>query len=257
MVEPVVISNLEHWFFRHQEGLSVVRTLVDRLSGSNTRALIGCDSWAWAFLQAAIGIEDILGEPRVLAPFDAERLDLLLREFLNLQEFEFRQSGSDEPVFPAPSPSDRENKQQSQVRVPELIRKLAARARGNPAVALALWRNSLRTHSDDTDKSPTIKSTRSVLWVEPPSELTLPQLPMGIDRVHRYLLHSLLIHGGLRWSLLLTLLPFPADELQRRVAELLGANILEVNDETLNVSLAAYSLVRRDLQGAEFIIDAL
>jgi hypothetical protein len=47
-----VLPNLEHCYMRHGGGLTLVRRLLDRaVSGQLGRGLIGCDSWAWAYLQ--------------------------------------------------------------------------------------------------------------------------------------------------------------------------------------------------------------
>ena len=83
--QTLVVPRLERFFLRHEAGLALVQTLVERLM-SRHRVLLGCDSWAWAFLQHAIGIEDLLGSPLTLAPFNAPRLDAWFRSYLRFAE---------------------------------------------------------------------------------------------------------------------------------------------------------------------------
>ncbi len=257
--DVLVIPKLEQWYLRHEDGLALVRTLLDRLTHTKQRVIVGCDSWAWAFLQGAIGVEDILGEAKTLAPFDANRMDTLLRTMLDFDRFDFRQSAKMEPVFPPAAAVDPEAAGRAEVPVADVIRNLAANARGNPAVALAIWRALLRTHPADAKgaAASTSSPSRSILWVDPPSEWTLPRLPQDMDRIDRYLIHALLLHGGLARPILPMLLPFPTDELQRRLAALRRVGIIETRCEMLHVALTAYPLVRRDLQSADFLVDGI
>lgn len=96
--QTLVVPRLERFFLRHEAGLALVRTFVERLM-SCRRVLLGCDSWAWAFLQHAIGIEDLLGSPLTLAPFHAPRLNAWFRDNYDLRNMEFRQRRNDELVF--------------------------------------------------------------------------------------------------------------------------------------------------------------
>lgn len=251
----LVIPNLEGWFLRHESGLNVIQELVGRLTKSPKQVLIGCDSWAWAFLNHVIGIQDILGEPKTLAPFDAIRLDAWFRTEFDRENYEFRQSDDDEPIFPkcsekhASKPSPRE--------LSALIRSLAARARGNPSVALELWRSSLRTsNSNNKNGTSTSAEFSTALWVVAPSEFSPLQLPSEKDRLYRFILHAVLIHGGLALSWLLELLPFASDEIRCRVSVLCRAGILEELDGKLRVCFTAYPQVRKDLADEGFLTDA-
>ena len=253
----LVIPQLERWYLRHEEGLSVIRDLIESLIRMRRRVLIGCGSWAWAFLQQAIGIEDELGGPQTLAPLDAQRLDAWFRATFDLNTYEFRQSGSEKPVFAELAAADEEKIKQKQAETSKLMSSLAAKSRGNPGVALALWRACLRTRDTDSKRPAILASTATtVLWVVSPSELQAPQLDIDVDRVHRFVLHWILLHGGLSLALLIRLLPFSADQIRRRVNTLREAGVLEEQDERLQVALTAYPLVRRDLESEGFLTDA-
>jgi hypothetical protein len=46
------LPRLEHCFLRHANGLELIRRLFEKVeSGALGRGVIGCDSWAWAYLQ--------------------------------------------------------------------------------------------------------------------------------------------------------------------------------------------------------------
>ena len=248
--EILVVPHLERWYLRHEDGLAIVRDLLERLIMLRKRVLLGCDSWAWAFLQLAIGSEDMLGEPQALAPFDAKRLDGWFRSTFDLQGYEYRESDNDELVFP-----DSPNAKKEQPETSTVIASLAAKARGNPGVALALWRACLRTCDAGAESAP-VSETKSVYWVARLDDLAPPEFHVDVDRVHRFVLHSLLLHGGLSHASLDAILPFSRDEIQRRVSALRRAGILDEQDERLRVTLTAYSLVRRELQNAGFLTDA-
>jgi hypothetical protein len=60
---PVVISRLERCYLRHYNGLSLVNRILDSLSSTRRRCLIGCDSWAWALLCKAFQVDHTLPHP--------------------------------------------------------------------------------------------------------------------------------------------------------------------------------------------------
>ena len=257
--EILVIPHLEHWYLRHQDGLSVVRSLVQRLNQNGRRVLVGCDSWAWAFLQHAIGVQDRLGAPMTLASFDPTRLDAWFRSTLDTSECEFRQSSDGEPVFPELDNTDNTEKTDTERPRREksmVIRSLAATARGNPGVALALWRASLRTRDTGQEPDPPAQTSRPVLWVVSPAQFALPELPVDTDRVDRFVLHSVLLHGGLSLSSLVTLLPFSCEQVQRSVNLMRRVGMIEEQRGRLRVTLTAYPLVRQDLLSGGLLTDS-
>ncbi|WP_299310510.1 hypothetical protein [uncultured Halomonas sp.] len=65
---------LERCFLRHAEGLAGVRRLVEQaLAGRLGPGIIGCDSWAWAYLQHTLALPE--GQAFTLQPFDGADLD--------------------------------------------------------------------------------------------------------------------------------------------------------------------------------------
>ena len=254
--QTLVVPRLERFFLRHEAGLALVRSFVERLM-SRRRVLLGCDSWAWAFLQHAIGIEDLLGSPLTLAPFHAPRLDAWFRGSYDLRNIEFRQRRNDEPVFLEQAADSESHSEESEPETSLLIKSLAARARGNLGVAHELWRSSLRICDPESEgDEPAMESSRSTLWVVSPSELELPKLANGADPLHRFILHAILLHAGLSVATLDTLLPFSREDICRRMSELRAAGFVHEQNGLFQVSLAAYPEVRQDLCGQGFLVDA-
>ncbi len=254
--QTLVVPRLERFFLRHEAGLALVQTFVERLM-SCRRVLLGCDSWAWAFLQHAIGIEDLLGSPLTLAPFNAPRLDAWFRATCDLRNIEFRQRRNDQPVFIDQAVNSESHPGEPEPETSLLIKSLAARARGNLGVAQALWRSSLQICDPDSDGDESAKeSSRSTIWVVTPSELELPKLAHGVDPLHRFILHAILLHAGLSLATLDTLLPFSREDICRRMSELRAAGFVHEQNGLFQISLAAYPEVRQDLCGEGFLADA-
>ena len=252
----LVIPQLAHCYLRHASGLTLIRRLLEQIVASRHHVLVGCDSWAWAFLQRAVGIEDLLGEPLTFAPFDGNRLDSWFRSRVQVADYEFRQIGSDKSLFlEPPKSSDGDNSPSSWSGTP-FIQNLAACARGNPAVAQAFWRAGLRRGEPESDESVGLASDHDlVLRVVSPSQLT-PRIPDEVDRVHRFVLHALLLHGGMTLSSLQLILPFDRADIVRRVTSLHRWGLLEDKDDIVQVRLVAYPTVRQNLLDEGFLTDA-
>lgn len=56
---PLAIPRLERCFLRHHVGIHPLRRLLEWLSTDRRRCLIGCDSWALAYLSKAMQIDSI------------------------------------------------------------------------------------------------------------------------------------------------------------------------------------------------------
>ncbi|EMI22953.1 hypothetical protein RMSM_00120 [Rhodopirellula maiorica SM1] len=258
--EILVVPQLERWYLRHEDGLHRLRALLEHLTSTRSRVLIGCDSWAWAFLQHAVGIEDRIGSPLTLSPLDAKRLTHWFRRTLPLDQYEFMHPGNN-PVFPTRDDTKQGNgcdKDPQTNETSDFFTSLSVKSRGNPGVAQAIWNTLLRTRNAKNDMSPsTSHPEKTSLWVVSPDELATPQLPLNNDRVHRFIVHAILLHGGLSRRSLATVLPFSPDEIHRRVSELCRAHILVEQNDELQVNLIAYPIVRRELQSEGFLTDVV
>lgn len=79
-----VLPNLEHCYLRHANGLELVRRLLSlAANGQLGKGVVGCDSWAWTYLQRVFPLPQ--AEAITLQAFDADRLYCLLYGLMKSQ----------------------------------------------------------------------------------------------------------------------------------------------------------------------------
>ena len=242
----LVIPRLEDWFLRHRNGLASVRALFAELAESRRRCLIGCNSWAWAFLVKSAGAALVLPQPMSFAPFDALRLQQWFSELAAQEaggQVVFRLAGSGVDVLQKKDDGQLGN---------NYLEQLASRSHGIPWVAWQQWRQSLRT-SIDTEEPP-IPATENdsrTLWITDAEE-TLLQLPLPLDDQESGLLvlHALLMHGSLSAAELAAVLPVPAGT--GVISALLRADFIQKHGNLLAPQAGAYPAIRSVLKAAGF-----
>ncbi|WMC11939.1 hypothetical protein PU634_06105 [Oceanimonas pelagia] len=192
---PWLIDDLARYFLRTARGMVFLRRLLVLLvQGAFGTGLVVCNSWTYRFVVQ--GFEPGIGAVYCFAPASAA----LLRE-LGVKGTE-RQ-----------------------------LARLAARARGNAGVALALWGGQ---HEQQA----------------------LPQIPVWADDNAAFILYALLLHRGLDEPGLQQVLPIMAPErLAARLLRLAGAGLVQQNSTGWQVSPAAYGEVREFLAGREHGLD--
>ena len=267
----LVIPRLESWFLRRRNGLLAVRALLAELQQSERRCLIGCNSWAWAFLVRAAGAALVLPSPRTFVAFDAKRLQAWFSELAAAQAdsgrvaFRLAHSGADVLAL-----------KDDGALSSNYLEELAARSNGIPWVAWHLWRNALRTGIDATEiqkanghagtkpasQEDANKAAEAPENGVPADERTFwitgvpdPDLPHHHDDNALLVLHALLIHGALDSTELLSVLPdATASEV---LPALLRSGFLEKQGNQLTVKPSAYPAVRRALLADGFPIGEL
>jgi hypothetical protein len=250
-----VLPKLERCYLRHANGLDLVRRLMGlAANGQLGKGLIGCDSWAWAYLQRIFPWP--LAQAITLQAFDAERLQRLLVGLMKTQTkkvLHFYSAKNSQAITNDASKGEQP---------PKEFAELAAHCRGNVAIAATYWRERLRHHSDkdealdkensqkDTDESESVGQ----IWVaEMPAE---PDLPLGNDEEFFLLLHAMLLHGGLPESLLGELLPFSSARCLGLLAQLQQAGIVLCINGRWQVRETAYARVRRLLSARDYLTDS-
>ena len=244
----LVIPRLEDWFLRHRNGLASVRTLFAELAESNRRCLIGCNSWAWAFLVKSAGAALVLPQPMSFAPFHALRLQQWFSE-LAAQEADsrvvFRLAGSGADVLQKKDDGHLNN---------SYLEQLASRSHGIPWVAWHQWRQSLHTRLDAGESSPSATENDSrTLWINDVEDKSRPlELPLPLDDQESGLLvmHALLMHGSLNAAELAAVLPYPAGS--GVLAALLRAGFIQKHGDLLAPQAGAYPAIRSALKAAGF-----
>ncbi|WP_457809089.1 hypothetical protein [Kushneria sp. EE4] len=240
----LVIPRLEDWFLRHRCGLGLIRALLEALAGLERHCVIGCNSWAWAFLCKAVDAHLILPEPLTFKPFDEPRLRCWIADIAREQAVEgtrFRLNSNGENIF-ALDKKDRPRE--------EYFETLAARSRGIAWVAWHIWQRSIKKarDADDNDHS---EDDRQTLWVVALEEFSLP----GSDGTQALLiLQALLIHEDLGARELERVLPDPGTQGMRHALH--RAGFIGERDGRYYCRPAAYPAIREGLATAGFPLDA-
>jgi len=260
----LVIPRLEEWFVRHRNGLALVRALLSRLNSLGRRCVIGCNSWAWAFLSKAVGAQLMLPNGLTFKPFDATRLSVWFAELAqaeSLDNIRFRLSTSGRDVLARDDDGDL---------VSDHFTTLAARSRGIPWVAWHMWRRSLRSTADQTtdtqakpapehvDGVPTQRALgtpddEQTLWVVALEQFALPGGDAGPDAL--IVLQALLIHGALSLEQLARTTPIVGQS--NVLAALIRSGVVQRDGALFRCCPAAYPAIRSGLHTAGFSMDRL
>ncbi len=273
-VTPVLIPSLERYFLRHAQGLNLLRRFLDWLMAQSCHCLIGCSSWAWAYLSKALAIDALFTPPWTLDALDGKGLQqwfnaLAVRQFR--QAIVFRQADNGKfiiPPSPVPPPPEREkatsqHNHQNSTSDEELstfLTDVAARSRGNPGVAWALWRHSLRMAPEKEQQEDQYQTNAYdlTIWVAPWHQLKLPTLGVQPSRSELFILHVLLLHDCLTTRQIMQLLPLAAFEVVRVLDQLANAGLLEnIEEKKWRIAPLGYPAVREALEHEGFLIDAL
>ncbi|MFX0208116.1 MAG: hypothetical protein ACFFDT_19170 [Candidatus Hodarchaeota archaeon] len=260
---PFVLPNLEKCFLKHYNGLKLIRQLFWYLWSNPCQAIIGVDSWAWAFLKRAIEI-DAFGRKTVISkPLDHKRLEIWLQSLTKYhikRKLTFRKTNDGTFVLKPLFELDESNPPKVDYK---LLRNLAHYSEGIPGVLWAFWRSLLRIVPedelflrDDFDSEAEVK--KSTIWVIPWEKLSLPSFIEGIDRKELFVLHLLLIHNGMSSSLLSQILPLSPPELLQTLNMLRKASLIEINDDNeWNILPIAYPFVKELLGMKGYLTDGL
>ena len=235
----LVVPALDRWFLRTRLGLGAVRALLGRVAAGERKCLLGCGSFAWAFLSRAVEADALLPHPLSLRAYDAERLRNWFAELAAHGDAEatlFRFSDGGHEIDLAARQPQADN----------YFKRLASRSLGIPWVAWHQWRQSLRSRADTDPAGP------QTLWV---GELETYALPSRHEPDELLLLQALLIHGslgadGLRETV-------PSVRAAGVVPALVGAGLVERCEGEYRCRPAAYPAVRAGLSAAGFPLDEL
>jgi len=69
-----VVVALERCYLRHYNGLNLMRRLIQRIWQERLPCVLGCDSWAWAYLDFACHVGMLDPNPLTLAPLEADTI---------------------------------------------------------------------------------------------------------------------------------------------------------------------------------------
>lgn len=253
-----VIPDLAHWYLRHPEGLRLVRALLARAeTGELGRGIIGCDSWAWAYLGHLWPMPH--HDALTAQGFDGTRLTRLLFHQIERQphrRVHFRNAANGQDILAVPS-----NGNGNGVTAHPELQRLAAHCRGNPGTALTYWRESLRTEPDDGGVTAVEGEQRNDdifdeedVWVT--NQLHEPILPNETGEDVALVLHALLLHNGLATRWLAELLPLARDVSLAILLRLTRAGLVTRRGDRHIVTALGYQSVRSLLQRRDYLTDS-
>jgi hypothetical protein len=254
---PWVVPLLEKSFLRHERGLALVRRLMaDSVSGRLGRGIIGCGSWAWAYLQ------QVSAETDVFSALSAQAMDAwrLQRWFSGIapkdsqgRGFRFKPAGEATELLSSSLSAQGDAKES----ISRLFTPLAAYSRGIAGVALSIWRSSLRRTPQKTGAGSKGTDPADVIRVKPLGEVALPSVP-SLDRpAGAFVLLTILIHNGLPEKVLDKLLPVGADQITKALLRLRSAGVVEQRNTVWRVAPLAYPAVRSYLRDENYLTDCL
>ncbi len=249
-----VLPNLERCYLRHAHGLSLVRRLLEEAeTGRVGRGVIGCDSWAWAYLQRVWPVTR--PDALTLRAFNGRDLSRLFAKQASGRQrgqLRFRNARTGNKVLSVPVEGDE---------VSSEIAHLAAHCRGNVGTAIRYWRERLRAEPEPDKADSGAKEEMSnkadpaeeIVWLS--AILPEPLLPGETDEDAVFVLHTLLLHGGLQASLLPELLPLPEHRCMALLIRLRNAGLVQCVQDRWSVPELAYAYVRGLLRGRGYLTD--
>ncbi len=253
----VVIPCLEQYFLRCIGGWDSIELLRNSaIHNPHCFWLIGCNRWAWDYLNFVCQIGADFSEVQALPQLDAAALQEWLGDLANPQ-MRLRPTASERQN----SPTDTDATTVAE-RSQSYWATLASQSEGISQVAAHLWLQSLRTRqgavngestqTDQTADQSAATSSESLptLYQVQPS---LPPLP-SLTPFDRYLLHAILIHGSMTRPHLALSLGEAESQIQSRIQWLLRAGILKRYKGALTVKASHYVKLKVELANNSFLV---
>lgn len=215
------VPSLSSCFLRCIGGLDGIELLRETVfTNRECFWVIGCNSWAWQYLEETHSIEADFGATFDLSPLDEDELRQWLQPALKKV-----------PLQAEP-----------QKEVSYFVR-LADLSNGLSQVAGQLWLDSLSCETDEESEEPVCRS-----------KLTLPKLST-LKMSDRYLLYSLLLHEKLALPQMALSLGEPEGELRRTVLQLQQKGLVWQQQDFFRINPLHYSKLKVDLVQNSFPIE--
>lgn len=263
----LVLPELERCYLRHAAGLTLIRNFMDFIWEKRHRYVIGCNSWAWAYLNKALMIDSQFENPLVLKAFDGLRLEHWFRSIAQLtckHIVVFRQSDNGKAILTARQADEHKTTDIEPTRdrdSSDFLKIIAARSHGIPLVAWAIWRNCLQISEEENIEDEAQKAAERdkglTIWVRPWSQTELPAIPYDISQTDVFLLHAALLHGGITEELISLLLSIEHATTIKSIQRLLKAGLIKEESGLWRVTLSGYPAVRNYLAAEDYLVDIL
>ncbi len=237
----MVITRLDWCFLRCIDGLDTIEYLRNLVfKDASVFWLIGCNNWAWRYLDFIFQVSAYFGQIVSLPNAKGDELQSWLKPAIEQIDLEFSEELTPEKIS------------ESQ----ELyFESLADNSSGISSVAAALWLRSLRYESDSETEDPEAQYQSDLI---PPFKLKqkkpkLPDLPNLIPE-DRYILYSLLLHGGMSLSQLALSLGEAESPVKARVQFLVQSDVIDRYKNLLVVNPAYYPRLKTLLYSNNFLV---
>lgn len=242
----VAIPDLSWCFLRCIEGLDAIEALLATIATDRSRFwLLGCNRWAWLYLDRVCHLSAYLNSPVSLPTLTDEDLRRWLAPVAATLDLQPQTTDASE---------DAEESEEIWASAPErrCFAQIAELATGLPAVAAPLWLHSLRQKSpEDGDEASEESSTdRTQLTYATPH---LPELPR-LSADDRYLLYSLGLHDGLTLRALARSLAEPEPIVRAQLQRLRQQGLIIKRAGRFELAPLHYLRLKRDLGNNRFLV---
>ncbi|AFY37572.1 hypothetical protein Lepto7376_1215 [[Leptolyngbya] sp. PCC 7376] len=243
----ILVPCLEQCFLRCIGGWESIEYLRDiAIHHRNCFWVMGCNHWAWNFLDFVCQVSAYFSEVKALPELDGE----MLKDWLD-------------PVVKTiiATPEKEKVSEEEEGDRPEYWDVLARKSLGVSSVAKSLWLQSLRIEAEIIEETEDLRDLKllgqdtdqkeelNLLEVRP----TLPNLPT-LSGNDRYLLHSLLIHGHMTRAHLAFSLGQQEGQIQSAIQALLRKGLLERANGGLRVEATHYAKLKMELSNNNFFV---
>jgi hypothetical protein len=260
---PLVIPDFAKFYTRNPAGLAALRVFFRWLEEHQRSIVIGCNSWAWAYLVKTIQADAFFRKPLAFAPRSGPELEAWLGTVCSPESgcpWAFRFAWNEVSAFRATDEARGDHSENDEKR-DEFFAALAAAARGIPRLELALWRECLRIVQDPgetsgDDSALPAANSDGIIWIQAISTLNLPTIWPKSVRLDGIVLHTILIHSGLAEDVLARLLPFSAPEVTGSLMALERRRLIARRDGIWTITELGYPSVRNFLAGEGFLTGA-
>jgi hypothetical protein len=250
----IVIPDLSWCFLRSVNGLDVIESLQDLLFQDPSHFwLIGCNSWAWAYLEVVCQISGYLSKTFSLPDLG----DLQLKEWLTPVSETLPLDLSNDYYSENNQWEEDNDNHENWVSASEqsYFNQLANISLGLSSMAARLWLLSLawKNQQEKSELSNSAESEHTPSKTLILEKATLPKLP-NLTQAQRHLLFSLCLHGEMTLSELALSLGERPSLVQTQVQLLCYLGLLERRRDLFKINPAYYYQLKKDLADNRFLV---
>ncbi|NEP17751.1 MAG: hypothetical protein F6J97_12745 [Leptolyngbya sp. SIO4C1] len=241
-----LIPCLDHYFLRCVDGLEAIEVLRNAVvERTDCFWLIGCNHWAWQFLDRICYLEAYLEKTMALPQIQPQQVKHWLYELISAIEIE--------PFETDPDADAKVSEDWDSAAEKAFFHDIVDTAAGIAHVAAYVWLNSLSYELNDPDVDQPSADSVEPLGRVKRSQVKLPKLP-SLDAADRYLLYAILLHGSLSSQHLMQSLAEPAGRVQAQLQKLKRQDVVEQYRSGWRVNPSYYLSLKKHLMRNNFLV---